>query len=680
MGLSTCGNPSKTWSGRESGLTNRYKIKNCCFLKDPLYQKILSFVAHNQLYLAWLSVSNTMTKLCSLICLLTALIGAAQDAPSCSDVSIGMQTFEGDLVDAQSCGEACVFFYGYTGCESLESGNVRCQYNYTTDFVNGARERGCTCGTLGLLCFDSVTPAPTPVIVLEEKSCAAEGVTSGDDCRAKCAEFGNTDMSFTKRTTEGGIIMTECVCGSLGTFCSDDGITAAPAPIAVNMDPPKSCSEEDVTDGAACVAKCMLARATSFSFRMLGDSICCDCIGCGVYCQDNDSSCTSERGTCTIDETPPTPSDAKSCTDASVMNGAQCAAKCTAAGATGTALYTATGFTSSKCCTCSGCGVFCRDNDNACSSPLGTCEIPPKSCNAESTTTGPKCAAACLAAGASSHSFTFSGGPNPSSCCRCTGCGVYCTDNDSSCTSDLGTCEVPESPVIGWVACFPGDATVQVEHVGQMHMSNLKLGDKVLVSTGHYESVYSFGHYQHASLVHDFVELTTAAGPSLTLTKDHMVLVPQKGTVPASMVMIGDELVLSSGERTPVVSTQNNVSKQGLFAPFTSSGTIVVNDIQASSFITMQPNRSTLQLFGVDTELSFQTLALAFERVLSYIACGGSICLDETYTNSGISTRLETPHQISMWVLQLVGSARALAVVAMSCCGILAWRSATKHV
>mmetsp|Transcript_5488 Transcript_5488/g.9052 ORF Transcript_5488/g.9052 Transcript_5488/m.9052 type:complete len:324 (-) Transcript_5488:1329-2300(-) len=196
--------------------------------------------------------------------------------------------------------------------------------------------------------------------------------------------------------------------------------------------------------------------------------------------------------------------------------------------------------------------------------------------------------------------------------------------------------------------CFPGDATVQLEgKQGPTLMKHLKLGDKVLAVSGDYESVYSFGHLDRNTII-SYLELTTAAA-TLLLTSDHMVLLKGGSYVPSSIVQVGDELLMQTGASVSVRAIQA-VQKKGAFAPFTASGTIIVNGIQASSFIAFQ-NSGTLRLGGFDTGLTFQFLAFTFESP-HRLWCSWAGCYEETYTAEGISTWVDTPHRLARWFLR----------------------------
>jgi hypothetical protein len=122
-------------------------------------------------------------------------------------------------------------------------------------------------------------------------------------------------------------------------------------------------------------------------------------------------------------------------------------------------------------------------------------------------------------------------------------------------------------------------------------MRDLVVGDWVLVdNTGTYERIYDFGHWNVDVENVEYLQISLDSGQSLELSADHMVYVnQQQNFVPASMVTVGD--VLSSPvEGSNKVRLIRSVIRHGAIAPFTSSGTIVVDGILASCYVAFQPS------------------------------------------------------------------------------------------
>lgn len=87
-----------------------------------------------------------------------------------------------------------------------------------------------------------------------------------------------------------------------------------------------------------------------------------------------------------------------------------------------------------------------------------------------------------------------------------------------------------------------------------------------------------------------------------------MIYVKEDRYVPASKLQLGDILVSAKyGYEITVDSIDEKISK-GVYAPLTPSGTIIVNGILASSYVSLQKNSSMLMIGGVSTNLSFHWL------------------------------------------------------------------------
>jgi len=116
-------------------------------------------------------------------------------------------------------------------------------------------------------------------------------------------------------------------------------------------------------------------------------------------------------------------------------------------------------------------------------------------------------------------------------------------------------------------------------------MKDLQVGDRVLTLSGKYAPVYAFGHYNHEKRA-EFVQLTTRIS-TLELTPDHLVFLNgKKHPVRADSVHKGDML---RGQSVGLkVLDVNWVERAGVYTPLTSDGTILVDGIAASSYISLQ--------------------------------------------------------------------------------------------
>ena len=113
-------------------------------------------------------------------------------------------------------------------------------------------------------------------------------------------------------------------------------------------------------------------------------------------------------------------------------------------------------------------------------------------------------------------------------------------------------------------------------------MAQLQLGDAVLDASGAYSPVCFFSHADK-DVAAPFVGLTLASGYKLSLSPDHYIVVGGVH-VYAKNVVVGDELVYFDGAalKTSSVRATSEVTKAGLFNPYTLSGSIVVDGVAAS--------------------------------------------------------------------------------------------------
>jgi secreted trypsin-like serine protease len=190
--------------------------------------------------------------------------------------------------------------------------------------------------------------------------------------------------------------------------------------------------------------------------------------------------------------------------------------------------------------------------------------------------------------------------------------------------------------------CFSGESMVQVKDKGATRMANLKLGDHILVDqTGTFEPIYSFGHRLESQLA-QFLRLHPSM---LEVSNDHMVFVVNKGAIPASMVQVGDKLVGGAA-----VSSITKVTRRGIFAPFTPSGTLVVNGVVASSYVSFQES-DVLKIGSIATPLRYQWLAHAFQVPHKIWCYYRAQCENEQSTERGVSTWVQIPLSCAHWIL-----------------------------
>lgn len=124
-------------------------------------------------------------------------------------------------------------------------------------------------------------------------------------------------------------------------------------------------------------------------------------------------------------------------------------------------------------------------------------------------------------------------------------------------------------------SCFGGDALVQTS-LGRVALRRLRAGDLVHTAAG-LEPVVDFMHSAAVSAQH-MLKLTHARG-SLTVSPSHLLFKADGTAIPAHAVVVGQ--ALSPGV---VVSEISTTEAKDFFAPMTTSGTLVVDDIMASTY------------------------------------------------------------------------------------------------
>jgi hypothetical protein len=204
-------------------------------------------------------------------------------------------------------------------------------------------------------------------------------------------------------------------------------------------------------------------------------------------------------------------------------------------------------------------------------------------------------------------------------------------------------------------ACFSGSSRVQLQDGTTQPLEQLVLGTRVHVGHGRYEPVYSFGHYQRTIITDSkpqLLQIETASSRRLQVSPHHLMFVwdhdnkNHKQTIPAGTVKVGDWLVSGSNQPDEVLAITVMTASRGWYAPFTPSGTIVVDGVLASCYVTLEPY--TAQLAGLD----IHWLSHAFEFPHRLVCHYYKTCIDERYTKEGLSTWVSLPHEIATrWLL-----------------------------
>jgi Hint module len=223
---------------------------------------------------------------------------------------------------------------------------------------------------------------------------------------------------------------------------------------------------------------------------------------------------------------------------------------------------------------------------------------------------------------------------------------LICSDGGGS----TGGCPEGSFVFLGACACFAGTTTVETRDQGRVALQDVSVGDYVKVSAdGRYEPIYGYAHYNPQAIVPSYVQITTTASSSSTSTtttnarqlqvSSNHLLQLQDGTFrPAGAIPVG--AVFANG--VVVTATQDGIRSTGIYAPYTPSGTIMVDGVPASCYVVQDLHN----VFG--WTWTGHWLAHAFEfphRVACfYFDFGKSVC--ETYNADGIHVWKETPMRL----------------------------------
>ena len=163
----------------------------------------------------------------------------------------------------------------------------------------------------------------------------------------------------------------------------------------------------------------------------------------------------------------------------------------------------------------------------------------------------------------------------------------------------------------GEFSCFAGSSTVVTRGGRRISMSDLKVGDEVLTAAEStdgemteltYAPVIAFLD-RDVEQSAEFVEIVTAAARKLTLTPSHLIYVADNSSNTPRMIFaadakigyfvfaVGDENAAKMATRDEIVSMRVVELSEGVYAPLTTSGTIVVDGITCSCYAEFSSHR-----------------------------------------------------------------------------------------
>ncbi|XP_048238365.1 uncharacterized protein LOC124150364 [Haliotis rufescens] len=181
--------------------------------------------------------------------------------------------------------------------------------------------------------------------------------------------------------------------------------------------------------------------------------------------------------------------------------------------------------------------------------------------------------------------------------------------------------------------CFPPSSLVQMKNGRTKTMRELMIGDTVMVMDEEGRISFSDVHLMMHKLDHtpvEYVILYTEDGPTLTLSKEHVVFVTSVWSLSpetrmASKVEVGDYLFrpeMTNGSFVPVKVTA--IRKQvitGAYAPTTLAGTVVVDGHLASSYVFVE-DQSMVHGFFLPWRIGYHMYNAIFGKSLYVPATG----------------------------------------------------------
>lgn len=146
--------------------------------------------------------------------------------------------------------------------------------------------------------------------------------------------------------------------------------------------------------------------------------------------------------------------------------------------------------------------------------------------------------------------------------------------------------------------CFSGNSTVLTSTGVHRKLSELQIGEKILTvhpSTNQivFSPVLLFLDYDPHQK-REFLQITLDSKRVLTVTSTHLVVTGTKlksRTVFAEKLKIGDLMLVSDSNNRRLLEDRivkiESVLRDGVYAPLTSTGTLLVNDVLASCYATV---------------------------------------------------------------------------------------------
>jgi len=175
--------------------------------------------------------------------------------------------------------------------------------------------------------------------------------------------------------------------------------------------------------------------------------------------------------------------------------------------------------------------------------------------------------------------------PQYNYCCTCSNNGD-CLEQDVCCDNARCFDNHGRVGICNEWCCFPANATVILKDGGEKKVSELNIGDEVMTMNSDnitYSKITTFLHKNEKQEA-IFTKLSLSNGKDTTVSPKHLIYVNGEYAT-ADSVKVGDKVEFIEDEVTEImVEKVKEVRGEGIYAPLTETGTIVVNNVHYSCY------------------------------------------------------------------------------------------------
>jgi indian hedgehog protein len=139
--------------------------------------------------------------------------------------------------------------------------------------------------------------------------------------------------------------------------------------------------------------------------------------------------------------------------------------------------------------------------------------------------------------------------------------------------------------------CFPGRSLVRIKDGSEKSLSNLNIGDDVLVLNNDnqliYEPIIGFIHMKRTGL-YEFLSIKIKT-TSLYISTNHLIFLDNGTTVFAGELRRDDRIQYFYGNELIFTEIESIylTNEEGYYAPLTPSGTIIIDNVLVSNYATI---------------------------------------------------------------------------------------------